>query len=90
MGVRVYLGTMSKPSQLLNLPDDVARIAAAQVTAGRFPDVEAVVRAGVRAIERNHAELEALRAALIKGEESGVFEGDPFASVRDELGLRSR
>ena len=27
------------------------------------------------------------RAALIEGENSGVFDGDPFASVRAELGL---
>jgi len=31
--------------------------------------------------------LAAVRAALADGELSGVFEGDPFASVRAELGL---
>ena len=81
---------MSKSSAPLSLPDDVARIADAQVVAGRFPNVEAVVRAGVRAIERDNAKLDALRSALIDGEESGVFEGDPFESVRAELGLKPR
>jgi antitoxin ParD1/3/4 len=80
---------MSKPLPL-NLPDDVARVAAAQVAAGHFPSVEAVVRAGVRAIERDNAQLEAIRAALLEGEESGLCEGDPFASVRAELGLPRR
>jgi antitoxin ParD1/3/4 len=78
---------MSKHFDPSTLPDDVARIAAAQVAAGRYPDVEAVVRAGVQAVERDAAKLETLRAALIEGEKSGVFEGDPFASVRAELGL---
>jgi len=81
---------MSKSAAPLSLPEDVASMATAQVVAGRFPSVEAVVRAGVRAIERDSAKLEALRAALIEGEESGVFEGDPFASVRAELGLTPR
>ncbi len=79
---------MSKSSAPLSLHVDVVRIADAQVVVGRFPSVEAVVRAGVRAIEREHAKFDVLRSALIEGEESGVFEGDPFASVRAELGQR--
>lgn len=73
---------MSKSSPPLNLPDDVARMAAAQVTAGRFPNVEAVVRAGVRAIERDQDKLEAVRAALIEGEESGIAEPGSFDRAR--------
>jgi putative addiction module CopG family antidote len=65
-------------------------VAAAQVAAGHFPNVEAVVRAGVRAIERDNAQRDAIRAALLEGEESGVFEGDPFASVRADLRLPKR
>jgi hypothetical protein len=65
------------------LPDDVARAAAAEVAAGRYDSVEA-------AVARDGGKLEAVRAALIEGEESGVFDGDPFASVRAELGLTPR
>jgi hypothetical protein len=37
--------------------------------------------------ERHDAKLAAVDAALEEGERSGLFEGDPFASVRAELGL---
>lgn len=46
------------------LPDDVARAAAARVAAGRYPDVEAVLRAGVEALaDREQAEAEWLEYA---------------------------
>jgi antitoxin ParD1/3/4 len=44
---------------------------AAQVDQGRYSDADDVVRAGLRLLEQNEAKLEALRAALIEGEESG-------------------
>lgn len=73
---------MSKSSAPMSLPEDVASMATAQVVAGRFPNVEAVVRAGVRAIERDSAKLDALRAALIEGEESGIAEEGSFERAR--------
>ena len=70
-----------------DLPEDIARLAEAQVAAGRFASVEEVVRAGVEAIATLEQKRAAVRAALEEGEASGVFEGDAFASVRAELGL---
>jgi len=76
----------------VDLPDEVVRLAEAQVAAGRAKSIEDVVRAGVDALmvrnqERYEAELAKLREAIDEGDASGVFEGDPFAEVRCRRGL---
>lgn len=44
----------------------------AQINQGRFGNVSEVVRAGLRLLEDEEAKLQALRAALREGEESGT------------------
>jgi antitoxin ParD1/3/4 len=82
---------MRRPLQAADLPNDIARIAEAQVASGHFATVEDVVRAGVEAVERaqqrHDAKLATLRAAIDEGDASDVFEGDPFAEVRARHGL---
>jgi putative addiction module CopG family antidote len=85
---------MPKP---LTLPDDVARFAEAQVASGRYASVEEVMRASAAALEaqqRNtigeNATLDALRAAIAEGDASPDFAGNPFDSVRAELGIARR
>ena len=80
---------MSRPLSAADLPEDIARIAEAQVAAGKFASVEDVVRAGVEAIEQEtyNAKLAKLRAAIDEGDASGTFEGDAFAEIRDRRGL---
>lgn len=58
------------------LGDHFASFIAAKVEEGRYGSASDVVRAGLRLLEEQEAKLEALRAALIAGEESGP--GQPF------------
>jgi len=87
---------LAKPVKMsqVELSEDVVRLAEEQVAAGRAASVEDVVRAGVAALERtaerDRRKLEELRAAIDEGDASGVFEGNPFESVRAELRLRRR
>jgi antitoxin ParD1/3/4 len=80
---------MTRHLSAADLPEDIARIAEAQVAAGKFASVEDVVRAGVEAIEQDsyRAKLARLRAAIDEGDSSGIFDGDPFAEVRSRRGL---
>lgn len=74
-----------------DLPEEAARFAEAQISAGRFADVDAFITAGMNALkERDCAKLTALRASIDEGEASGVAEGDPFARVRARLDLAQR
>lgn len=78
----------------VDLPDEVLRLAEAQIAAGRASSIEDVVRAGVDALElrdqeRYELEMSKLRAAIDEGDASGVFNGDPFAEVRIKHGLPS-
>jgi antitoxin ParD1/3/4 len=91
----IFVASLGKPPmprhiESADLPEDIARIAEAQVAAGRFASVEDVVRAGVEAVARIEQKRAAVRAALEEGEQSGIVEGDAFASVRAELGLPPR
>ncbi|HEU4404585.1 MAG TPA: type II toxin-antitoxin system ParD family antitoxin [Polyangiaceae bacterium] len=68
---------MPRRLEATDLPEDIARLAQAQVTSGRFATVEDVVRAGVEAVaraqqQRDDAALAGLRAAIDEGDESGV------------------
>ncbi|MGO9985479.1 MAG: type II toxin-antitoxin system ParD family antitoxin [Rhodomicrobium sp.] len=60
----------------ISLGDHFADFIDTQVAGGRYASASDVVRAGLRLLEEHEAKLEALRAALIEGEESGASE--PF------------
>lgn len=67
------------------LGDHFANFVERQVASGRFGSVSEVVRAGLRILEEREAKLEALRAALIKGEESGIAEDYDVNALLKEL-----
>ena len=65
----------------ISLGDHFAAFIDAQVQTGRYGSASDVVRAGLRLLEEHEARVQALRAALIAGEDSGpstAFDFDAF------------
>jgi antitoxin ParD1/3/4 len=58
-------------STSFNLSDHFCSFIAEQVESGRFGSASEVVREGLRMVEERETRLQALRQALIDGEESG-------------------
>lgn len=56
----------------ISLGDHFASFVDAQVHTGRYGSASDVVRAGLRLLEENEAKLQALRQALMDGENSGA------------------
>jgi len=54
------------------LGDRFDSFVAAQISAGRYANATDVIRSGLRLLEEHEQKVEALRNALIEGEESGV------------------
>jgi antitoxin ParD1/3/4 len=79
------------PTRNVNLTDELDRFVATKVKSGRYENASEVVRAGVRTLDREEreyeAKLEALRAAIDKGEASGIAKGNVFGRVRKALKL---
>ena len=79
------------PTRNVNLTQELDSFVLARVESGRFENASEVVRAALRALEREErifeAKLEALRAAIDEGDASGVAEGDVFQQVRETLKL---
>lgn len=60
-----------------------------QVHSGRYGSASDVVRAGLRLLEEREAQLEALRAELIKGENGPFDPFDPEAFLNEMRGKPS-
>ena len=79
------------PTRNINLTGELDSFVDEKVRSGRFGNASEVVRAGLRALEREEREYEAKLAALSnaidQGDRSGLAEGDVFARVRKKLNL---
>ena len=65
----------------ITLGDHFADFIDARIESGRYGSASEVIRAGLRLLEDHEARVEALRTALIEGEESGAaapFDFDAF------------
>jgi antitoxin ParD1/3/4 len=58
-------------STSVNLSDHFCNFIAEQIETGRYGSASEVVREGLRMVEQREARLQALKQALIEGEESG-------------------
>ena len=74
------------PTRNISLTQELDSLVGELVEGGRYENASEVVRAGLRALEREEQEHEArlttLLRALDDGEASGVAKGDVFAQVR--------
>jgi antitoxin ParD1/3/4 len=82
------------PTRNINLTDELDRFVVERVESGRYENAREVMRAALRALERDErtyeAKLEALRKAIDQGDASGYAESDSFARVRKALKLPKR
>jgi antitoxin ParD1/3/4 len=62
---------MSKNTSVI-LGKEHDKFISAQIKKGRFASASEAMRAGLRLLEEQELKVEALRAAIIKGEESGA------------------
>jgi antitoxin ParD1/3/4 len=77
----------------LALGDHFADFIDRQVKDGRYDSASDVVQAGLRLLEEHELRLEALRAALIEGEQSGLatsFDFDDFIARKRRQHATSR
>lgn len=82
---------MTKNTSVI-IGDHLAEFIERQVSEGRYGSASDVVRAGLRLLEEREMKVEALRAALIEGEESGAstpFDFDAFINRKRRKSKRS-
>lgn len=79
------------PTRNVNLTNALDHFVAKKVKSGRYENASEVVRAGLRALEREEQQYEAklavLRAAIDEGDASGIATGNVFGRVRKAIKL---
>ena len=81
------------PTRNINLTVQMDTFVDTKIKNGEYANASEVIRAGLRALEQDDredlAKLEALRAAVLAGEQSGVAEGDVFAEMEERITRRA-
>lgn len=81
------------PTRNINLTPELDKYVDRRIREGRYANASEVLRAGLRALEEDEKEdqarLEALRASIQTGDESGIAEGDVFEELRRYVRLLS-
>jgi antitoxin ParD1/3/4 len=66
------------------LGDHLDAFVAAQVAAGHYPSATEVIRAGLRLLQEREGRLQALREAMIAGEQSGTAGPLDLAKIKKQ------
>jgi antitoxin ParD1/3/4 len=81
------------PTRNINLTPQMDSFVDAKIRSGQYANASEVLRAGLRALERGEQEdlikLDALRAAALAGEESGIAEGNVIGEARERIRRRA-
>jgi antitoxin ParD1/3/4 len=81
------------PTRNINLTPQLDKFVDSRIKRGLYANASEVLRAGLRALERaekeDKAKLEALRSAVLAGEQSGIAEGDVFGEIRERIQRRA-
>jgi antitoxin ParD1/3/4 len=81
------------PTRNINLTQQMDRFVDAKIRSGQYANASEVIRAGLRALEQgekeDRAKLEAIRSAVLEGEESGLADGDVIGEVRERMRRRA-
>lgn len=79
---------MAMVKKSITITDQQDRWIKAQMATGNYATDSEVVREALRQKQERDAEIEAIRAALIEGEQSGISDRTPeeiFAAARERL-----
>jgi antitoxin ParD1/3/4 len=82
------------PTRNVNLTHTLDHFIIEKIKSGRYENASEVMRAALRALEREEREYEAklaaLRSAIDAGDSSGIARGDVFRRVRQKLGRNAK
>ncbi len=79
------MGTVKKS---ISITDQQADWIKAQIASGNYNNDSEIIRAAIREKQEREAGIEAIRAAIVEGEQSGVSDRTPqevFAAARERL-----
>jgi antitoxin ParD1/3/4 len=81
------------PTRNINLTPQMDKFVDVRIKRGHYANASEVLRAGLRALEKvekeDRAKLDALRSAVLAGEQSGFAKGDVFGEARDRVRRRA-